>query len=72
MRRSRGGMIRTLLACVPGKGLETGEVTRWMKSQSGAVMAWEMFCRIMPTSPMLYACQQSIANSVGGVFRSTY
>lgn len=37
MRRSQGEMRRTLLACVPGNGLDTGEVRRWMKSQIGTV-----------------------------------
>ena len=52
--RSRGEMRRTLLACVPGKGLETGEVRRWAKSQSGAVIVRVIFCMIKPTRPMLF------------------
>lgn len=35
--RSRDETRRTLLACVPGKGFETGEVRRWVKSQRGVV-----------------------------------
>lgn len=37
MRKSMAEMRRTLLAWVPRKGLETGEVRRWMKSHIGTV-----------------------------------
>jgi hypothetical protein len=53
IRRSQVEMRRTLLAWVPGKGLETGEVRRWRKSQSGVVIVKEMFWRMNPTVPML-------------------
>lgn len=37
IRRSQGEMRRMLLEWVPGKGLEIGEVRRWMNSQMGTV-----------------------------------
>ena len=51
--RSRDETRRTLLACVPGNGLETGEVRRWAKSQRGVVIVYVIFCIMRPTIPML-------------------
>lgn len=41
--RSQGWIKRTVLACVPGNGFETGEVNRWSMSQSGVVITKEIF-----------------------------
>jgi hypothetical protein len=53
IRKSKEETSRALLACAPGKGFETGDVRRWTNSHNGAVIVYEIFCMMSPTSPML-------------------